>query len=145
MSLSSGSPDHHFAPPPGKVLPVLLIAKFTTADAEPFTARAKQALELLLAQPGCLRGLLARSTDTADLWVLTVEFASVSAYRRALSPFDVRTHVIPLLAEADTTEPAAYEVVLEAAPGEVRHHTSLLAADAGTVRLGEASGPATAR
>ncbi|WP_026423041.1 antibiotic biosynthesis monooxygenase [Actinokineospora inagensis] len=124
---------------------MLLIARFTAAEAEPFTERARRALELLLAQPGCLRGLLARSTEVADTWVLTVEFASVSAYRRALSPFDVRTEVIPFLGRADTTEPAAYEVVLEAQTGEVRQHVSLLAADADTVRLGEASGPTTAR
>ncbi|SER64007.1 antibiotic biosynthesis monooxygenase family protein [Actinokineospora terrae] len=126
-------------------MPVLLIARFTAAEVEPFVERVRVALELLLAQPGCQRALLARSTEAADRWVLTVEFASVSAYRRALSPFDVRTHVIPLLAEADTTEPAAYEVVLEGQPGEVRHHVSLLAADADTVRLGEASGLTTAR
>ncbi|OLR95414.1 antibiotic biosynthesis monooxygenase [Actinokineospora bangkokensis] len=124
---------------------MLLIARFTTSDPEPFTARAARALELLLAQPGCTRGLLVRSTEVSDSWVLTVEFDSVSAYRRAMSPFDVRTEVIPLLAEADTTEPAAYEVVVEASAEGVRTHTSLLAADAATVRLGEASGPATAR
>ncbi|SDD90826.1 antibiotic biosynthesis monooxygenase family protein [Actinokineospora iranica] len=124
---------------------MLLIARFTVAEPEPFTTRAQYALELLLAQPGCVRGLLARSTESATRWVLTVEFASVSAYRKSLSPFDVRAHVIPLLAEADTTEPAAYEVVVEAAPGATRRHTSLLAADADTVNLGEAGGPTTAR
>ncbi|GAA4416694.1 antibiotic biosynthesis monooxygenase [Actinokineospora soli] len=120
---------------------MLLIARFT---AEPPLAEAKRALELLLAQPGCRRGLLARSTETAT-WVLTVEFDSIAAYRRALSPFDVRTHVIPFLARADTTVPAAYETVLDADPSGVREHASLLAADAATVNIGEAGGPASAR
>lgn len=120
---------------------MLLIARFTT---EPPLADAKRALELLLAQPGCRRGLFARSTET-DTWVLTVEFDSIAAYRRSLSPFDVRTHVIPFLARADSAEPAAYEILLDADHDRVREHTSLLAADAGTVRLGEAGGPATAR
>ncbi|MFC5287550.1 antibiotic biosynthesis monooxygenase [Actinokineospora guangxiensis] len=120
---------------------VLLIARFPEA---PPVAEAKRALELLLAQPGCRRGLFTRSTET-EAWVLTVEFESISAYRRALSPFEVRTHVIPLLARAETAEPAAYEIVLEADSDGVREHTSLLAADAATVRLGEASGPTTAR
>ncbi len=124
---------------------MLLIARFTVTDPGPFADRAHRALELLLAQPGCLRGLLVRSTESATAWVLTVEFASVAAYRKSLSPFDVRTLVIPLLAEADTTEPAAYEVVVEAGPDGVRRHASLLAADADTVRLGEAAGPTTAR
>lgn len=120
---------------------MLLIARFTE---EPPLADAKQALELLLAQPGCRRGLFVRSTET-DAWIMTVEFDSIAAYRRALSPFAVRTHVIPFLARADSAEPAAYEIVLDADDTGVREHTSLLAADAATVRLGEAGGPAPAR
>lgn len=125
---------------------MLLIARFTvTDDAEGFTARARHALELLLRQRGCVRGLLVRSTEVETTWVMTVEFDSIAAYRRSLSPFDVRTHVIPLLAEADTTEPSAHEIIVEATPGSVRTHTSLVAADADTVSLGEAAGPTTAR
>ncbi|MDQ3576720.1 MAG: antibiotic biosynthesis monooxygenase [Actinomycetota bacterium] len=124
---------------------MLLIARFSVTEPDPFVARAQRAIELLLAQPGCVRGLLVRSTESATSWVLTVEFASVSAYRKSLSPFDVREHVIPFLAEADHTEPAAYEIVVEAGPGAIRRHTSLLAADAATVSLGEAAGPTTAR
>ncbi len=124
---------------------MLLIARFTVTEPQQFTDRAQRALELLLAQPGCVRGLLTRSTESDAAWLLTVEFSSVSTYRRSLSPFDVRTHVIPFLAEADSTEPAAYEVVVEATPDSVRRHTSLLAADAGTVRLGEAAGPTEPR
>ncbi|WP_228769761.1 antibiotic biosynthesis monooxygenase [Actinokineospora alba] len=128
-----------------KAAAVLLIARFTVTEPEPFTTRAHRALELLLAQRGCLRGLLVRSTESAETWVLTVEFASVSAYRKSMSPFEVREHVIPFLAEADAAETAAYEIVLEADPATVRRHTSLLAADAATVRLGEAGGPAEPR
>ncbi|MGX7827015.1 antibiotic biosynthesis monooxygenase [Actinokineospora sp. 24-640] len=123
---------------------MLLIARFTAEDAAPLVADAKRALALLLAQPGCRRGLFVRSTETAG-WVLTVEFDSIAAYRRSLSPFDVRTHVIPFLARADSTEPAAYEIVLDATADGVREHPSLLAADAATVGLGEAGGPAVAR
>lgn len=128
---------------------MLLISRFTVpadrAAADAFVGRAGRALELLLAQPGCVRGLLVRSTESETRWVLTVEFDSVSAYRRSMSPFEVREHVIPLLAEADAEEPAAHEVVLDAVPGSVTRHESLLAADHATVRLGEAGGPATAR
>lgn len=77
--------------------------------------------------------------------MLTVEFDSVVAYRRAMSPFDVREHVIPLLSEANTDEPAVYEPLLVAADGAVQREVSLLARDAGTVRLGEAAGPTTPR
>ncbi|PRY36125.1 antibiotic biosynthesis monooxygenase family protein [Umezawaea tangerina] len=122
---------------------MLLVCRFTVPqpDVADFTARAGRALELLIAHPGCRRGLLSRSTDEPDRWVLTVEFDSVVAYRRALSPFDVREHVIPLLSEALVDEPAAYEPVLIASDSSVTRQTSLLAQDAGTVRLGEASGP----
>jgi quinol monooxygenase YgiN len=124
---------------------VLLVCRFTVADAERFIERVVRALELLTAQPGCLRGVLARSTESAQRWVLTVEWASVTAYRRALSPVAVREHVVPLLSEADVEETAAYETVLAATPDGLVRHTSLLAADADTVALGEAGGPTTPR
>jgi quinol monooxygenase YgiN len=124
---------------------VLLVCRFRVSDPETFTARVAEALKLLTAQPGCLRGTLARSTDSDDRWVLTVEFESVVAYRRAMSPFPVREHVVPLLSEALTDEPAMYEPALTSADGEVEEHTSVLAEDAFTVRLGEAAGPTTPR
>ncbi|MEU4739330.1 antibiotic biosynthesis monooxygenase family protein [Actinosynnema sp. NPDC023658] len=126
---------------------MLLVCRFTVAETgvEAFTGRVDRALALLTAQPGCRRAQLSRSTDEADRFVLTVEFDSVVAYRRAMSPFEVREHVIPLLSEASTDEPAAYEPLLVAADGEVRREVSLLARDAGTVRLGEAAGPTTPR
>jgi hypothetical protein len=122
---------------------VLLVCRFVVPESEipEFTARAERALELLIAQPGCSRGLLCRSTDEDDRWVLTLEFDSVVAYRRALSPFEVREHVVPLLSQALADEPAAYEPLLVAEGTEVTRRVSLLAQDAGTVRLGEAAGP----
>ena len=124
---------------------MLLVCRFTVLepDVAAFTARATRALELLIARPGCQRGLLSQSLDEPERWVLTVEFDSVVSYRRALSPFEVREHVIPLLSEALVDEPAAYEPVLVASGGAVTRQVSLLAHDAGTVRLGEASGPST--
>jgi quinol monooxygenase YgiN len=124
---------------------VLLVCRFRVSDPEAFTSRVEHALKLLTAQPGCRKGTLARSTDEDDRWVLTVEFESVVAYRRAMSPFPVREHVIPLLSEALTDEPAMYEPTLTSVDGQVETHTSLLAEDAFTVRLGEAAGPATPR
>ncbi|MEV6241227.1 antibiotic biosynthesis monooxygenase [Lentzea sp. NPDC051838] len=121
------------------------MCRFRVSDPETFTERVKRALELLTAQKGCHKGTLARSTDEDDRWVLTVEFESVVAYRRAMSPFPVREHVIPLLSEALTDEPAMYEPTLTSAGGEVEEHTSVLAEDAFTVRLGEAAGPTNPR
>lgn len=125
---------------------MLLVCRFTVPDpdVESFTARAAGALELLTAQPGCRRGALGRAADESALFVLTAEFDSVVAYRRAMSPFEVREHVVPLLSEA-VPEPSTYEPLLVAGGGGVERLTSLVARDAGTVRLGEAAGPSTPR
>ncbi|GLZ33968.1 hypothetical protein Lesp02_61560 [Lentzea sp. NBRC 105346] len=124
---------------------MLLVCRFRVSDPGPFADRARKALELLTKQPGCTKAQLSRSTDDDDRWVLTAEFDSVVAYRRAMSPFDVREHVIPLLSEAETDAPAMYEPLLTAVDGETTERVSLLAEDAFTVRLGEAGGPATPR
>ncbi|MEU5690540.1 antibiotic biosynthesis monooxygenase [Actinosynnema sp. NPDC020468] len=124
---------------------MLLVCRFSVVGSvDEFTGRARRALELLTAQPGCRRGQLSRSTDDHEHFVLTVEFDSVVAYRRAMSPFDVREHVIPLLSRA-LPEPSAFEPLLLGEAGVVTREESLVAADAFTVRLGEAGGPATAR
>lgn len=121
---------------------MLLVCGFEVPDSREFTAAANRAVELLTAQPGCLRAVLGRSADSPDSWVLTVEFSSVVAYRRAMSPFDVREHVIPFLSRG---EAAAYEVLTTGVDGQVSQHVSVVAADAQTVRPGEASGPASPR
>ena len=117
-------------------------------DAAGFTARARRAIELLTAQPGCLRVTLARATEDGQTWLLVAEFESVNAYRRALSPFDIREHVVPLLSEPDqagTGGPSTFESLLVGADGVVTEQPSVIAADAGEVGVGQAAGPAKAR
>ena len=108
---------------------MLLVCRFTAGpDTAPaLRTRARVALELLTASEGCLGGELGRSVDEPDRWVLTVRFASVDAYRRALSPFPVREHVVPLLAEALADEPATFETLLIATAGDTAEHPSLRA------------------
>lgn len=107
---------------------MLLVCRFAvpTAEADAFRARAERALRLLTAAPGCRGAELGRAVEEPDRWVLTARFDSVSAYRRALSPFPSREHVVPLLAEALPTEPATHELLLEATDGTVRTHPTLL-------------------
>lgn len=107
---------------------MLLVCRFDVppADAEAFLARARHALELLTAAPGCLGGELGRAIEEPARWVLQVRFASVDGYRRALSPFPVREHVVPLLAEALVDEPATFETLATGVAGEVTAHASLL-------------------
>lgn len=108
---------------------VLLVCRFAvpTAEEPAFAARLRRALELLTAAPGSLGGEAGRAVDDPQRWVLTVRFTSVDAYRRALGPFPVREHVVPLLSEALADEPATYEVLLEAAAGTATERRSLRA------------------
>lgn len=109
-------------------VPVLLVCRFVVpARADDFTARVRRALELLTAAPGCLGGAAGRAVDDPERWILTVRFASVDAYRRALSPFPVREHVVPLLSEALADEPATYETLVTATAGQADDLPSLRA------------------
>ena len=98
---------------------VLLVCRFAVpaSDGPTFSARVRRALELLTAAPGCLGGEAGRAVDDPQRWVLTVRFASVDAYRRALGPFPVREHVVPLLSEALADEPATFETLVTATAG----------------------------
>jgi len=82
-----------------------------------FTAEASEALDALAACPGYLRGNLARAYDDPSAWCLVTEWASVGAYRRALSSYDVKLRGTPLLARA-VPEASAYEPLVSAGPGE---------------------------
>lgn len=108
---------------------MLLVCRFAVPApvAAEFGVRARRALELLTAATGSRGGELGRSVDDPERWVLTVRFDSINAYRRALSPFEVREHVVPLLSEALTGEPATYETLATATAGEVTAHDSLRA------------------
>jgi hypothetical protein len=108
---------------------VLVVTRFVVDNAEPddavpddavsddaFVARAHTALAALAACQGYVRGRLARAYDSATRWCMVTEWASVGAYRRALSSYEVKLNATPLLAES-LDEPSAYEVLAEAAPG----------------------------
>jgi heme oxygenase (mycobilin-producing) len=126
---------------------VLVVTRFTVAeqDASTFGERARAALAALAARPGYLGGRLARATDDATRWLITTEWDEVGSYRRALSGFDVKMTATPLLAQA-AEEPSAYEVLYDDGPGAVSGvRVSDRARDAGTVRIGEAAGPAVGR
>lgn len=118
---------------------MLLVCRFTPGTSpevqEAFLERARVALALLADQPGC-RGLeLGTAVEEPGRWVLVASFDSVTAYRRALTPFDVREHVVPWLSEALADEPAAYERRLSASVGDgpfggpLAEHPSLLSRD----------------
>ncbi|NHC45038.1 antibiotic biosynthesis monooxygenase [Motilibacter aurantiacus] len=105
-----------------------------------FLATARSAVAALAACAGFRRATLGRATDDAGLWVLTTEWDSVGAYRRALSAYDVKVQAVPVLSTA-IDEPTAYEPLLTVdGTGKVEARTRL-AADAGSVGVGSASAP----
>jgi quinol monooxygenase YgiN len=110
---------------------VLLICRYHVSPEHEaaFVDRARRALTLLTSADGCLHGGLGRAVDQPGRWVLTARFTSVVAYRRALAPFEVREHVVPLLSEALADEAATYETLVDAESGVLVDHPSLLAPD----------------
>jgi hypothetical protein len=82
---------------------------------EELTDQARADLGLCLEQfslrPGYVSGTVGRSMDDPSWWVLTTTWANVGAYRRALSAYDIKLHVVPLLSRA-VDEPSAYEVIV---------------------------------
>lgn len=84
------------------------------------------AVELLAAQPTCRRLRYVRATDVADSWTLIAEFAGAAGYRAALSPFDVRTTVIPWLSTAIAGSGVGEALVSSEAGVLTRHLPTLL-------------------
>jgi heme-degrading monooxygenase HmoA len=119
---------------------VLVISRFRPDDAEGFLGRAEQALGAFADRPGFLRGHVGRAADDPGLWTVVTEWDSVGSFRRSLSSFDVKVYAAQLLAES-VEEPSAYEVLVSAEGSTPAVRPSALAADAGTVRVGEAATP----
>ena len=108
---------------------MLLVCRFgPEEDGESFLERARRAMGLLARQPGCERVDLGRAVEEPEQWVLVAVFTSLTDYRRALQPFEVREHVVPFLSAARTDAPATFERRLTALgdDGEVRESPSIL-------------------
>ncbi len=122
---------------------VLVVTRYSVPadEAVEFRRLAGAALEALTARPGCTSGRVGRAVDDATAWTLTTTWASVGAYRRALSAYDVKLHAVPLMYRA-VDEPTAYEDLLTWTAAEgIAEHEPALAADADSVNLGEAAVP----
>ncbi|MCD2186507.1 antibiotic biosynthesis monooxygenase family protein [Actinomycetospora soli] len=106
---------------------MLLVCRFRPDDEAEFLDRARRAVGLLAPQPGCERVEVARAVEAPGEWVLVAVFESLTAYRRALQPFDVREHVVPFLSTASTAEEATFERRLTGLPdGGCVEHPSIL-------------------
>src|SRR4051794_35324882 len=112
---------------------MLVALRFTVADSgeASFRRRAETAVKALSARPGFQRASIARAIDDASMWLLTSEWDSVGAWRRALSSYDVKMSAVPLLSEA-LDEPSAYETLAvdDGPGGGLKQQASDRAADA---------------
>ena len=94
------------------------------ADDAGFEHRGRDALSVLAARPGFLRGSLGRSTDDDADWVLVTEWENVGSYRRALGNYEVKVRAAPMLAEALDLA-SSFESLVDAEPGGATSaHTS---------------------
>ena len=123
----------------GDAAPVRVVSRYRVeSDRTQWLAQMRAALAVLGESTGFLRGQIAQATDDGALMVVSTSWANVGAYRKALSRFEVKAQVIPLLSSA-IDEPSAFEAVV--ALDETGEHlfSSGLAADHGDVSLGSAA------
>lgn len=92
---------------------MLVISRFRYDDE--LVDRAQAELGTCLDQLGQLAGFVSgsvgRAADDPTLWVLQTRWENVGSYRRALSSYDIKMTVVPLLSRA-IDEPSAYEVIV---------------------------------
>jgi hypothetical protein len=78
-----------------------------------FLEQAHIALRALSQRPGYVDGGVGRATDDPTLWLMSLRWDSVGAYRRALSAYEVKLAAVPLLSTA-VDEPTAFEMLADA-------------------------------
>jgi hypothetical protein len=96
---------------------VLVVMRFEVPEdgSQQFLEDARVALAALAARAGYLQGRIGRAPDDQTAWVLTTEWVGVGAYRRSLSPYDVKVALAPLLVYS-RDEVSAYELLASDPP-----------------------------
>jgi heme oxygenase (mycobilin-producing) len=103
---------------------VIVVTRFIVPDdpagaggvpAIDFAANAGRLQSALATRPGHLGSQLVRALDDPTRWVLVSEWVGVGPWRRALSNYEVRVEVMPLMALAEA-EPSVYETIPTQAP-----------------------------
>jgi Antibiotic biosynthesis monooxygenase len=94
---------------------VLVVTRLRVPSSDPSAATTlvsglEQAQAIFAARPGYVGGEIGRNLDDPDLWVLASRWENVGSYRRALSSYEAKLHIQPLMVHA-VDEPSAYEVV----------------------------------
>jgi len=85
---------------------VLVVTRFRS-DAE-LDEPLRGLVTLLADCPGCSSAEIGRNLDEPGLWLLLTRWEDVGSYRRALSSYDVKLAMQPLMTTI-VDEPSAYE------------------------------------
>jgi hypothetical protein len=101
-------------------------------------ALLRESVSLLATKEGFVDARVSRAIDDGALVTLELSWDTVGSYRRALSSYDVKVQVVPIMSQA-LDEPTAFEVLHVRDARGAADATGALAADAGTVSLGSAS------
>jgi hypothetical protein len=127
-------PAPEASPSPGFVA----LLRFRSTGVPLLMALIRESVALLSTKPGFVDARVSRAIDDAELITLEIGWDTVGSYRRALSAYDVKVQVVPLLSQA-IDEPTAYEVLHQRDAHGSADAAGALAADASTVSLGSAS------
>lgn len=89
---------------------MLVVTRFHVPDdrRDDFLAQADAAVGVLSSRDGLASIDLVQNLDDPDLWCLVSRWADVGSYRRALSGYESKLTVVPLLSLA-IDEPSAYD------------------------------------
>lgn len=126
------------APDPGSAPGLVALLRFRSRDVPALTAQLRASVALLATKVGFINAHMARAIDEPDLIVLQLGWDTVGSYRRALSAYDIKVQVVPVISQA-LDEPTAFEVLHFRDVHGVVDAPGALAADASTVSLGSAS------
>ncbi|HSN43816.1 MAG TPA: antibiotic biosynthesis monooxygenase family protein [Propionibacteriaceae bacterium] len=96
---------------------MLVVTRFQVPEdrRDAFTVQADAAVGVLSSREGLASIDLVQNLDDPDLWCLVTRWADVGSYRRALSGFESKMTVVPLLSLA-IDEPSAYDDPADVGP-----------------------------
>ena len=126
------------APEPGSTPGFVALLRFRSHEVPALMAHLRASVALLSTKVGFINAHMARAIDEPELIVLQLGWDTVGSYRRALSAYDVKVQVVPVISQA-LDEPTAFEVLHFRDAGGAVDAPGALAADATTVSLGSAS------
>ncbi len=127
-------PAQDAGPTPGFVA----LLRFRPRDVAGLMVLLRESVSLLATKEGFVDARVSRAIDDGALVTLELSWDTVGSYRRALSSYDVKVQVVPIMSQA-LDEPTAFEVLHVRDARGAADATGALAADAGTVSLGSAS------